>query len=139
MAKDPTGVARKWAERTQAASGAYTEGVQSVTTAPGQQAASKADTWSAKLALPDTKARFRANVARVSLEEWKTAAVQKGASRFGEGARAAQPKMQSFMTSFLPFQESITTRVRAMPNVTLEDGIRRATEQIRGTAGYKRS
>jgi hypothetical protein len=138
MPKDPTSVASKWAARSSSASGDYVDGATSYQGNPAQQAASKADVWQARLGQPETKAKFTRGLGRVSAEDWKNSIRQKGASRFASGVQSAQPKMQSFMTEFLPFQQQITDRVRGIPKLSLEDGIRRATEQIRGTAAFRK-
>ena len=55
------------------------------------------------------------------------------------GARTkGQPKMQAFMSSFLPFLSGVTQRTRAMPSGGLENGIARMNAQARAVAQYRR-
>lgn len=102
MAKldNPTVAAQNWASKLGAAQQAYTDGVNGVTTAPGALAAAAKNLW-----LANTQAaasRFAANSAAVTLPMWQQAAVTKGAQRLGQGATAAQPKMESVFAKLFP-------------------------------------
>jgi hypothetical protein len=137
MAKSPTAVAEKWRNRTKAASAEMKAGVEAVTTAPGQVAAANADKWQAKLSQADTLDKFKRRVGGVTLQQWKDSMVNKGLGRVAAGVDAAAPTMTQFMTDFLPHVESVAQRVRSMPHLTVEDGIQRAAEQIRGNATFR--
>lgn len=132
----PQEAAAKWAQRAGAAAGDYATGIQRTTVDPGQAAAAKADKWFA--GVQASRDKFRQNVSRVSKGEWQQAAIEKGAPRFATGVQQAEGKMGQFLSEFLPFQDSITSRVRAMPDVTPEQRIQRMVEQVRGTAGFRR-
>jgi len=134
MAKDPTTVANLWASRLTAATPEIQAGVQAVTTAPGQLAAAAADVWLQRLTA--SKAKFQRNVSAITLTQWQQATIQKGIPRIAEGANAAIPKMQNFMSQWLPHVESVAQTVRAMPKGTIDQGIARATAQIRGNANF---
>lgn len=92
--------AEAWQNGFSGAATKFTAGVNAVTTAPGQLAAAQknlyvqnvtaaANTWASK-------------VAAVDLQTWKTATINTGVARLGSGATKGAPKMQSFMTAFLP-------------------------------------
>jgi hypothetical protein len=83
--------------------------------------------------------KWATNVGRVSLDEWRTATLNKGIPRVASGAQQAIPKMQSFMAEFLPHVERVAQQVRSMPKGGIENSIARATAQIRGNAAFKRS
>lgn len=136
MARDPAQVAAKWSGNLANATQHITDGVNRVTQAPGQKAAAAADLWLQRIQA--SKDKWRARVGSVSLSDWQAAMVNKGVPRIASGAQASQPKMQSFLADFLPFQERVTSSTHAMPKGTLEQGIARAANQIRGTAAYKR-
>jgi hypothetical protein len=112
-------------------------GVEAVTTAPGQVAAANADKWQAKLSQADTLDKFKRRVGGVTLQQWKDSMVNKGLGRVAAGVDAAAPTMAQFMTDFLPHVESVAQRVRTMPHLTVEDGIQRSAEQIRGNATFR--
>jgi hypothetical protein len=136
MAKDPQAVANKWSANLGAATQYITDGVNRVTVAPGQKAAAAADLWLQRVQA--SRAKWQARVGAVSLADWQHAMTTKGVGRIASGATAAVPKMQSFLADFLPFQERVTASTQAMPKGTLEQGIARAANQIRGTAQYQR-
>lgn len=118
MAKDPNAVAAKWQNRLSAAvaDGSVAAGIDSVTVAPGQAAARAVDLWSTNTQA--AKARFAANSAKVSLNEWQTRFKSKGIDRIATGAADAQPKMAAFMTKFLPFINSAVANAPARGSVS---------------------
>jgi hypothetical protein len=137
--KSPADVAAKWQSRTKAAVGDMKKGVDAVTVAPGQQAAAAAETWQAKLQQTETLDKFRRNVGKVSLQQWKDAMGTKGVQRVAAGVDAAATDFTNFMSEFLPHVNTVAAQVRAMPHLTVEDGINRAAAQIRGNAAFRRS
>lgn len=106
-----TDAAQAWVTAMQGAGPKYSAGVAAVKTAPGQLAAAAAPLWAQNVAAAQPK--FAANSAKVSLSQWQSAATTKGAPRLGTGATAAQPKMQTFMTSFLPQLSNIVNGLPA--------------------------
>ena len=76
---------------------------------------------------------------KVSLNEWKNAMLDKGLPRISSGIAAAKPKIQAFFEEWLPWEESISQTVKAMPKGTIEDSIARAAAVIRHNANFKRS
>lgn len=108
--KSAADAATNWVNAMQNAGTNYTAGVNAVKVAPGQLAAAAADTWANNVAA--AKPKFSANVAAVSLSAWQQDAINKGAGRLGSGATAAQPKMQAFMTKFIP---NLTNIVGSLP------------------------
>lgn len=136
-AKDPAFVASKWASNTAAATESVRQGVMAVTQSPTEKAAANADGWVA--GVTRSKEKFQRGLRRVGLADWQTATIEKGVPRIASGAQAAQPKMESFMREFLPHVERIAQQVRSMPKGGLENGIARATAQIRGNATFRRT
>ena len=135
MAKDPNMVADKWATNLTNSTQSITNGVNAVTTAPGQKAAQAVDLWAQRVAASRNK--WATNVGKVTLEEWKSKMINVGIPRVASGATANKPKVANFLTKFLPFQEQVTNQVRAMPKGTIEQSIARMTAQVRGTAQYQ--
>lgn len=134
----PNQSAEKWNRRLKASTEDIKNGVNNVTVAPTQKAAAASTKWQAKLAAADTKARFENGLKRVSLEDWKTAMIDKGIGRIAAGADAGQSKFESFAADFLPFLAGVKSKVDAMPSLTLEDSINRMTTQVREVAKYRR-
>lgn len=135
-AKDPSAVAQKWARNLGNSTQDIQNGVMAVTQAPGAKAAANVQGWIAGVQRAQQK--WATNVARVSLPEWQQAMVNKGLPRIASGAQAAEPKMATFLTSFLPHVERVAQQVRAMPKGGLQNGIARAVAQIQGNAQYQR-
>lgn len=137
--KNAADVTQKWADRLSGATDAIRKGIAAVTVSPTQQAAAAADLWQSRVNDPAVKAKFARNASRVTLEQWKSAALDKGVARVAQGAQAAKPKMQSFMQDFLPFVQNVAAQVQSMPKTTAEDRINRMVAQARATAQFKRS
>lgn len=135
--KDPDFVATKWAQNLGASTESIRAGVMAVTTAPGEAAARNVEGYVS--GVQRSKDKWASRVRSVSRESWQDSTINKGLPRVATGAAQAQPKMAAFMRDFLPHVERVAQQVRAMPKGGLENGIARATAQIRGNAQFKRS
>lgn len=135
--KDPTFVSEKWSRNLGGSTESIRAGVQAVTTNPAEKAAAKADEWVNGVAR--SKDKFVRGLRRTTLGDWQTSMIEKGLPRVATGAQAAQPKMQQFFQEFLPHVERVAQQVRAMPKGGIDNGIARATAQIRGNAQFRRS
>lgn len=135
--RDPAFVTDKWANNLSASTESIRAGVQAVTVSPTEKAAAKADDWVA--GVTRSKEKFQRGLRRVSNADWQNAMIEKGLPRVASGAQAAKPKMESFMREFLPHVDRVAQQVRAMPKGGIENGIARATAQIRGNATFRRS
>jgi len=132
----PQDAAAKWSQRASAAQGDYQAGVQSVSQAPGAAAAAKSDKW--LQGVQGAKDKFKSRVGAVSLSDWQTATVQKGAPRYGTGVQQAQGKMAQFLSEFGPHLDAVTARVKSMPDTTFEQRMQRMVEQAKGTSQFRR-
>jgi hypothetical protein len=132
--KDPAASATKWANNLGAATQAITDGVNRVTVAPGQKAAAQVSVWQANTAAAAQK--FARNVGRVGLSQWQNDMIQKGIPRIAQGAQQAQPKMQNFLTAFLPF---VDQGVKALPpRGNLQANINRMVGMVNHNASFQR-
>lgn len=134
---DPASATQKWVTNLSNATAAMTAGANRVQTAPGQLAAAAADKW--LMRVQQAKAKFASRVGAVSLDQWKTAYTTYGVQRVASGAQAKQGKMAAFQADWLAYLAANQGKIDRMPNVTLEDGINKATAQIRLNAAFKRS
>ncbi len=80
----------KWQQRTAASTQDYIQGVNRVQMAPGEAAAKQADVYLANVQA--AVAKWKRNVAAVSLSDWQRAAVDVGAGRIASGVNAATEK-----------------------------------------------
>jgi len=131
---DPTKATAKWVANLSAATTSITAGVNDVTVAPGQLAAKQVNTWLAKIQA--SAGKWAKNVGAVSLQDWQSAMLNVGIPRIAQGAQAKQSKYQAFAQSFFPYLAQGQAKVKAMPKVTLQDGINRAIAQIQWNANY---
>lgn len=112
-----------WAKGFAAAGTKYTDGINAVTTAPGQLAAAQKNLYIANVqAQADV---WASKVASVDLAAWKNAATAVGSQRLATGATKGQPKMAAFMTKFLPELSSIVGSLG--PRGTFDQNISRFT------------
>lgn len=126
--------AAAWASRLAGSTERINQGVQSVTTAPGQAAARQKAVWAQNVAAAQDK--WAARTAAVSLGEWQQAMTSKGVPRVASGAQAAQPKFEQFMVQLLPH---INATVSGLPaRGTLDQNINRMTQFVRGMATFQR-
>lgn len=126
VTQDASTVAQKWASNLGAATQRIQSGVESVTTSPGQLAARQATLWVQNTQA--AQAKFQRNTAAVSLQQWQTATVTKGIPRIASGATAAEPKVQAFMSTFLPFVQAQVNQLPARGN--LQQNIQRSAAMI---------
>jgi len=140
MAKNLTAdeIVRMWAERGAASAAAVKAGVQAVNEAPGEKAAAQADLWVQNVA--KAKEKFIQNSRAVSLQEWKTAMLNKGITNMQNGYndRQNQAKFLAFMREFLPHVRAGAEMVRRMPKGNLQQAIARAEAMIRHNATFRK-
>lgn len=92
--------AEAWGTNFGASGTKYAAGINAVTVAPGQLAAAQKAAYLANVQASANV--WAAKVAAVDLNTWKNAATTTGAQRLSTGATKGAPKMQAFMTNFLP-------------------------------------
>jgi hypothetical protein len=95
-----TDAANAWKTAFASSGTKYAAGVNAVKTAPGQLAAAQQDVWAQNTVA--AKSRYAANSAAVTLQSWQQTTIAKGQARLASGADAGAPKMQAFLTNFLP-------------------------------------
>lgn len=127
----------KWLANLSSSSARMQAGAMRVQTSPGAAAAAAADKWLAKVTA--SKDKFKARVGGVSLQEWQNAYINVGIPRVAQGAQAKKAKVTAFLDQFLPYLANGLATIDKMPNVTVEDGIARASAMIRWNAKFKRS
>lgn len=135
--KSPTEGASTWSQQFQSSGPKYQAGIQSVQTAPNALAAKAADKWQARLADPNTKAKYISRNNAVSLQDWQAAATNFGVANLSRGASKGQSKYEGFAQKFYPFLSANMQKVASMPSTTLQDNIQRAVQMMTLNAGYK--
>lgn len=127
----PQEIAEKQARRLKGSTQDIIRGIERVTEAPGVKAAAKADKMLTNLTEAVTSGKWAANVGAVPLDDWKKSTIEKGVPRISAGIDAAIPKMTDFHQQRQAHQQGIDSELDRMADISLEDGIQRATHQMR--------
>lgn len=130
--------AQRWSQGVSQNINRYTEGVMKVSQAPGQAAAAKDAKYQAGLAASHASGKWKNAVARVSLSDWQQATATIGGPRLAQGAAANVGKMEAAMAQVLPAVDAARSKVRAMPDTTLEDRIARSGAFAREMAKFQK-
>ena len=134
----PSEFADKWSRRLKGAVEDIRKGVERVTESPGKKAAEKFDKWVAKITAEETQKKWKENVSKVDVGEWKEMMINKGVPAISRGVDMAKSKVEDFASQLLAHIEAGLKKIEAMPDLTLEDSIARATEWIRHMAKFKK-
>lgn len=134
----PADVAAKFARNASASTQDWKKGIQGVTESPTKKAAANLGKAKANYIKAIDSGKMKRGLERVSLDDWKTKTVEIGESRFSQGVVAAQPKVEAFMSEFLPFLDTVKAKIDKMPNLSLEDNILKMVAQVRETAKFVR-
>lgn len=132
-AQSPQDVAARWAQNLGAATTRITAGVQAVQQAPGAKAAAQKQVYVQNVTAAADK--WASRVSQVSLGSWQQDMINKGITRIGPGATAAQPKMAAFMTQLLPYIAS--QQASLPPRGNLDQNISRMTSWVRSMSNFK--
>jgi len=134
----PQEYADKHARRLKASTDDIRLGVSRVTESPTEKAAEKSEKMLANLSEAVRSGKWSRGLRRVSLDEWKKKTLEKGIGRIAQGIDSVREQQVDFATQLFDFENSLLSKVDAMPDLTLEDSISRATEWIRGMAKFER-
>lgn len=134
---DSTEALRRWQKNTADSGESYKNGVQSVTESPTEKAAAKKEKYERGVREAVSSGRWERGLQKVTLQQWKEAAANKGARRLADGVKEGAGKMQRHLAEFTPFLQRITDEVNAMPNDTPQQRIERMVRQAQLTAEYR--
>lgn len=121
----------KHARRLKGATTDIRRGIERVSVSPTQQAAKKIDKMKAHLIAAIDSGKVKRNLEAVTLEDWKSKALNVGVDRISSGIDASASKVTAFAEKLLPAVDAAASKVRAMPDLTLEDSIQRMNTFIR--------
>lgn len=129
----------KHARRLKGAVEDVRKGIDRVTENPCEKAAAKQDKMLTNLTAAVSSGKWAAGLKRVSLEDWKKNTRDIGVNRIAAGIDGAKVKVVAFAEQLLPHIDREQAKIKAMPDVTLDDNINRMTSFIRGMANFKRT
>jgi hypothetical protein len=117
---------QKWGTNL-AASGPYiTQGVQRVTTPPGQSAVAAQDRLLANFTASVTSGAWAARTGAVPLSQWQQAMMQKGIPRLQQGISQAQATKTASITAFLSAVDAAVADTNTLQKGGLEQNIARS-------------
>ena len=135
---NPEEFAEKHARRLKGALEDVRTGIDRVTEAPTVKAAAKKDKMKTNLNAALDSGKWERGLKRVSLEEWKRKAIDKGVERTPRGIDDAHDKVVRFASELLPHVDAGKTAIKTLADVTLEDNINRMTTFIRHMSKFER-
>tara|TARA_Y100000310_G_C20121725_1_gene551773 strand:- start:74 stop:514 length:441 start_codon:yes stop_codon:yes gene_type:complete len=142
MSKDkvrlsPTDITSKWQKRTKAAVPDAIAGVDRVTESPAVGAIAKQDKMRQNLLRSIDDGVWAAGLGKVTLSEWKATTKAKIQQRLSGGVDAAQAKRGRFDTWLAGRLNGVLPTIAAMPDLTLDDSIARATALMQHMASER--
>lgn len=134
----PAEFQEKHARRLKGAVQDIRAGIERVTESPMAKAASKEQKMVQNLQAAVSSGKWRSGLNRVSLDDWKKAAIDKGLNRIAAGVDGSKAKVTAFAADLLSYESTLQGTVQNMPDLTIEDSIARATSWIRGMSKFQR-
>lgn len=128
----------KHARRLKASLEDVRAGIARVTISPTSQAAAKQDKMKTKLNAAIDNGTWAARLRKVTLSDWQKQFTDVGVNRIPAGIDAASDKVKDFARQFLPAVDAAQSKVKGMPDLTLEDSISRMTAFIREMSKFKK-
>lgn len=129
--------ADKWGRRLKGATQDIRDGIDRVTEAPGKRAAAASDRMRTNLLASIDDGTWASQVAKVSVEDWKSAAKEKGIGRIAQGVDSALPSQALMAEKLLAAVDATVAEVNRTPRGGLEENIQRMTTFARGMAKRK--
>ncbi len=108
------------------------EGIEAVTVSPTAAAANAVDRTLAKIIASFNDGTWANQLKKVTLEDWKASAINKGLTRIAAGVEAATPKQVAMATKLLGAVDATLAEVNKTPRGDLEANIQRSAAMIRG-------
>ncbi len=134
----PEQAADKLIRRAQGAVTDYVAGVKAVVDSPTALAAKNLDKAQMNFTEAVQSGRMAKRLNAVSKEDWIKATSEKGQARYAPGLTASKDKVVEFFTEFLPYADRVSAEVGAMPDLTIEDSVARASHAIRRLHEFER-
>jgi len=139
MAKlSPAEFQEKHARRLKASTEDMRRGINWVMESLIDKAAAKQDKMLSNLTQAVQSGKWAAGLKRVTLDEWKRKAADIGVNRVAAGIDGAKEKVISFAEVLLPHIDRGRDKIKAMPDITLDDNINRVSTFLRHMADLKR-
>ena len=132
----PQEAASLYVERISNARSRIEMGVRNVTVSPMEKAAAAQAKMLKGITEAINSGKWARGLKKVTLEEWKTAFLNKGLNRIADGAAAAKGKMEVFYEDLFKHQNGLLVELDKMPDLTLQNSIDRMVFFTRGMANF---
>jgi hypothetical protein len=130
-------VSAKWQRNTSAATESYKQGVMSVTEAPSEVAIRNKQRYLDGVMRAYNEGRYEAGLRNITLQSWQQSAITKGVPRISVGVTTAAPKVTAFMERWIPYEQELSRRVKAMPKGSIVDSQARAAFAIEYNSQFR--
>jgi hypothetical protein len=137
VTQNAAAVADRWASRMAGSSEKIKAGIASVTVSPTAKAADAGQRWVDGVMRAFQSGKYANNLRAVTLDQWKSAATNKGIPRIAMGVNEAKPKFQNFMQKFLPHVAAGVQSLESMPRGDLNQNIERMVAMVRHNANFR--
>lgn len=112
--QSPAELAKKWAENLTRNKASIRAGIEAVSVAPTQKAAQAVGKYRDGCTRAADDGTFVAGCNRVTLQEWKNKAINKGLTNLDVGVREAEQKVAAFQAKAAPFYRQARERAEAV-------------------------
>jgi hypothetical protein len=129
-------VAAKWSQRTQAAAGDYTSGVQNTASDPTALAIAAGQRYIQRVTDAFNSGKWANSLRRVGKAGWQSATLAKAAN-FATGVAASEQKVANAFTPLLAYEATLQSRIDSMPDVTAADRKARMNAWFDGMSQYQ--
>ena len=130
--------AAKWVKNMLSNKESARRGVENVKESPTKKAAEAVDRYASGCAEAASSGRFAAGCRAVSLEDWKSAYLDKGLKNLDNGVKAAESKMAKFLDKFLPYIKEKAKTIQGMAKGTRADAMARIEANLDALEDFKR-
>lgn len=123
MATNMTGAefAAEWSNRLSGSVEKIKRGVNAVNEAPSARAVRQQQKLLSNFTASVTSGKWAANTSKVTLEDWRSAMLNKGVNRIATGANEAVSKVAEFGQRLLTYQNAQLPTVQKMPSTNLAE------------------
>jgi len=130
----------KHARNLKGATSEIRAGVEALTESPGKKAAERSDVWVQRMTDSAVQERWKRNVGKLSLDDWKKDMVEKGVGRISAGLDRSSDKIADFGDKLISHIKSIKPEFDKRPVLTLDDAASKAADWIKamGKFSYKK-
>lgn len=129
--------AAKWVKNMLGNKESARRGAEGVKESPGKKAAERQDAYAAGCAEAASSGRFASACRAVTLEDWKSAYLDKGLKNLDVGVKAAESKMAKFLDKFLPYIQAKSKEIQGMAKGGRSEAMARIEANLDALESFK--